>query len=287
MGQEDCSESFIAEKNDGEAGREKRKAGSDVCFRKKSENQLKEEIMRISLKVAYEGTNYHGWQVQPNGITIESVLNQTLSDLLGEKIEVIGASRTDAGVHSMGNVAVFDTDTRIPAEKISYALNQRLPDDIVVQESREAAADFHPRHCESRKTYEYRILNRRFRDPLRRRDTYFYYYDLNVDKMQEAAQYLVGEHDFKSFCSIHACVETTVRTVHELNVEKKGDIISIRICGNGFLYHMVRIVAGTLVQVGSGVIVPEQMKEILERKDRSAAGPTAPACGLTMLGIVY
>ena len=149
--------------------------------------------MRISLSVAYEGTNYHGWQIQPNGITIESVLNQALSDLLGEKIEVIGASRTDAGVHSMGNIAVFDTDTRIPAEKISYALNQRLPQDIVVQESKEVPADFHPRHCNSRKTYEYRILNRRFQNPLRRRDTYFYYYALDVEQMRKAAQVLVGD----------------------------------------------------------------------------------------------
>lgn len=243
--------------------------------------------MRISLSVAYEGTNYHGWQIQPNGITIESVLNQALSDLLGEKIEVIGASRTDAGVHSMGNIAVFDTDTRIPAEKISYALNQRLPQDIVVQESKEVPADFHPRHCNSRKTYEYRILNRRFQNPLRRRDTYFYYYDLDVEQMRKAAQVLVGEHDFKSFCSIHTCVETTVRTIYSLDVEKEGDVICIRICGSGFLYHMVRIIAGTLVQAGSGMIAPGQMKEILEKKDRSAAGPTAPACGLTMMGIEF
>ena len=131
--------------------------------------------MRVSLTVAYEGTNYHGWQVQPNNITIESVLNQALSDLLGEPVVVAGASRTDAGVHAMGNVAIFDTNTRIPAEKISYALNQRLPADIVVQESKEVAATFHPRHCNSKKMYEYRILNRKFRDPLKRYNTFFYY----------------------------------------------------------------------------------------------------------------
>lgn len=243
--------------------------------------------MRVCLTVAYEGTNYHGWQVQPNGITIESVLNQALSDLLGEPIAVTGASRTDAGVHSMGNVAVFDTDTRIPAEKISYALNQRLPLDIVVQESKEVAADFHPRRCESRKTYEYRILNRRFRDPLRRYDTYFYYYDLDVERMRQAALYLVGEHDFRSFCSVHTCAETTVRTVYTLDVDKAGDVISIRICGNGFLYNMVRIIAGTLIQVGSKTIAPERVKDILELRERAAAGPTAPACGLTMLGIAF
>lgn len=203
--------------------------------------------MRVCLTVAYDGTRYHGWQVQPNGITIESVLNQALSDLLGEKITVIGASRTDAGVHSLGNVAVFDTNARMPAEKMSYALNQRLPDDVVVQESKEVAPDFHPRRCESRKAYEYRILNRKFPDPTRRRDTYFYHYDLDVANMNRAAQHLLGEHDFKSFCSIHTSAETTVRTIYLLDVRKECDMILIRVEGSGFLYQMVRIIAGTLL----------------------------------------
>lgn len=243
--------------------------------------------MRVCLRVAYDGTNYHGWQVQPNGITIESVLNQALSDLLKEEITVIGASRTDSGVHSLGNVAVFDTDTRMPAEKISYALNQRLPEDIVVQESKEVAPDFHPRHCDSVKTYEYRILNREFRDPTRRYNTYFYHHKLDAEQMKKAAQYLVGEHDFKSFCSIHAVVETTVRRIYAIEVKREEDVITIRVTGNGFLYNMVRIIAGTLIQAGSGAIAPEKVKEILEAKDRSAAGPTAPACGLTMIGIRF
>lgn len=243
--------------------------------------------MRVQLMVAYDGTNYHGWQLQPNGITIESVLNQALSDLLGETIAVVGASRTDAGVHSLGNAAVFDTNTRIPAEKISYALNQRLPEDIVIQESKEVAADFHPRHCNSRKTYQYKILNRQFPDPTRRRDTYFYHYPLDVEKMREAAGCLVGEHDFKSFCSIHTSVETTVRTIYAIDVKKEEDVIAIRIEGSGFLYNMVRIIAGTLVEVGNGRLEPGALQQILDKKDRSAAGPTAPACGLTMIGIEF
>ncbi len=243
--------------------------------------------MRVQLRVAYDGTNYHGWQLQPNGITIESVLNQALSDLLGENIAVIGASRTDAGVHSLGNVAVFDTNTRIPAEKISYAVNQRLPEDIVVQESKEVSADFHPRHCNSRKIYEYKILNRKFPDPTRRRDTYFYHYDLDVDRMKQAAGYLVGEHDFKSFCSIHTLAETTVRTIYEVNVQKEKDVIAIRIEGSGFLYNMVRIIAGTLVEAGNGKIEPDALQQILSQRNRSAAGPTAPAHGLTMIGIEF
>lgn len=245
-------------------------------------------MKRIKLVVAYEGTNYCGWQIQPSGITIEEVLNKTLSELLGESIKVTGASRTDSGVHSLGNVAVFDTDTRIPPEKICYALNQRLPEDIVVQSSCEVAPDFHPRHCYSEKTYEYRILNRKIPIPTLRRDTYFYYRNLDVEKMKRAAAYLVGTHDFKSFCSIHTAVEDTVRTILSCEVEKSfEDIIIIRVTGTGFLYNMVRIIAGTLISVGIGEREPEEIEKILEAKDRSAAGPTAPAHGLTMIGIAY
>lgn len=244
-------------------------------------------MKRVMLVVAYDGTAYHGWQVQPNGITIEGVLNEKLSELLQEPITVTGASRTDAGVHSYGNVAVFDTESRIPAEKISYALNQRLPEDIVVQCSKEVTPDFHPRHCDSRKTYEYRILNREFPMPCRRLDTYFHYRKLDVERMQQAADYLVGEHDFKSFCATAAVVETTVRTIYNLTVEQKDDIITIHVTGSGFLYNMVRIIAGTLLQVGRGERQPEDIPAILAACDRSAAGPTAPAHGLTMIGIEY
>lgn len=243
--------------------------------------------MRVKMIVAYDGTNYNGWQVQPNGVTIEQKLNEALFDLLGEDIRIIGASRTDAGVHSLGNVCCFDTDTRMPAEKISYALNQRLPEDIVVQDSCEVPSSFHPRFAKSRKTYEYRILNRHFRLPTRRLDTYFYYYPLDVQRMQEAARFLEGEHDFKSFASVNTQAETSVRTIYECTVERQDDIIVIRVTGNGFLYNMVRIIAGTLVKVGAGELAPAQIEEILAAADRSAAGPTAPAHGLTMIGITY
>ena len=246
------------------------------------------KVKRVRLTVAYDGTNYRGWQVQPNGITIEQVLNEKLSALLGEEIVVTGASRTDSGVHSLGNIAIFDTNTRMPAEKISFALNQRLPEDIVVQDSREVPSDWHPRYQNSRKTYEYRILNRTFRMPGRRFDTYFYYHPLDVEKMQQAAAYLEGEHDFKSFCAVGAQVKTTTRTIYSCNVTRNaGDVITVRVTGNGFLYNMVRIIAGTLIKVGGGELSPEEIPLILEKKDRSAAGPTAPAHGLTMIGIEY
>ena len=244
-------------------------------------------MKRVMLEIAYDGTNYCGWQVQPNGITVQEVINQKLSELLKEPIETIGASRTDAGVHALGNVAVFDTSARMPGEKISYALNQRLPEDIRIQMSKEVEPDFHPRYRNSRKTYEYRILNCRFPIPTERFYSHFTYIPLDVDKMKEAASYLIGEHDFKSFCGTGAQVKTTVRTVKEIQIEKSGDRITIRITGEGFLYNMVRIIAGTLMDIGGGLYPPEKMKEILEAKDRKKAGPTAPARGLTLMKIQY
>lgn len=244
-------------------------------------------MKRVKLVVAYDGTNYHGWQVQDNGITIEEVLNRTISELVQEDIKVIGASRTDAGVHACGNVAVFDTESRIPGDKFSFALNQRLPDDIRIQESCEVDADFHPRYADTVKTYEYNILNRRFELPLKRLYAAFCYYPMDIERMNQAAAYLVGEHDFKSFCSAGAQVQTTVRTIYAVNVTKEDDMVHIRITGNGFLYNMVRIIAGTLMQVGTGLMEPEQVKEILEARDRSKAGPTAVAKGLTLVEIRY
>lgn len=240
-------------------------------------------IKRVKLTVAYDGTAYCGWQLQPGVPTIEGELNKQLSTLLGEEIKVIGASRTDAGVHALCNTAVFDTESRIPPEKISYALNQRLPEDIRIQKSEEAALDFHPRHCDSRKTYEYRITRGEFPDPTKRLYSYFTYHTLDVGKMRQAAGYLVGEHDFKSFCSVKAVVESTVRTVYAVDVEEQGADIVIRVSGNGFLYNMVRIIAGTLMEVGKGKLLPERIPDILNACDREAAGPTAPAHGLMLV----
>lgn len=244
-------------------------------------------MKRIRLTVAYDGTDYCGWQVQKNGITVEEVLNRALSRLTGEDITVIGASRTDAGVHARGNVAVFDTDTRIPAERIACALNTLLPEDVVAVKSEEVPAGWHPRRCVSVKTYEYRILNREVPDPIRRRDTYFVSFPLDIERMREAAEYLKGEHDFKSFCSAHTAVKDTVRTIYDLEIEKEEDLITIRVRGNGFLYNMVRIIAGTLAGVGRGYFEPGEVKKMLDDKDRTKAGVTAPPQGLTLVGIAY
>lgn len=244
-------------------------------------------MRRIKLEVAYDGTNYCGWQVQPNVITVEGVLNKALSELFRKEIVVIGASRTDSGVHALGNVAVFDIDAMIPAEKVAYALNQRLPDDIKIQKSSEVPLDFHPRHCDCKKTYRYSILNHDFLIPTKRLYSHFVYRDLDLDRMREGAQYLVGTHDFKSFCSVNTQVQDTTRTVYRIDITKHEELITIEVQGNGFLYNMIRIIAGTLLQVGQGQIPPERVKTMLEALDRTAAGPTAPAKGLMLVKIEY
>ena len=343
---------------------------------------------RILLSVAYDGTDYAGFQAQKSGVpTIEGELNRALTELTGVPVEVIGASRTDSGVHARCNLAVFDTESRIPPEKFAHAINVRLPDQICVQTSMEVPADFHPRRCSTVKTYEYRIWNAQMPDPMRRLYTYFSRYRFDIDKMREAAAYLVGEHDFKSFCSTYTSAKTTVREVLAVEVEEilpgyetalpgseialpgsetalpgseialtgteialtgsditltgseialtgsetalpgsetaltgseitltGSDIaltdsenvsdsrsdagpgsdsvssaarmpreIVIRVTGRGFLYNMVRIIAGTLMEVGRGAKTPDQIPDILNACDRRAAGPTAPACGLTLV----
>ena len=247
-------------------------------------------MRRIKLTVAYDGTNYCGWQVQPNGITIEEVLNKAICTLTGEEIAVIGASRTDSGVHAMGNIAVFDTGSRIPAERFSYALNQRLPEDIVVTKSEEVSLDWHPRYQNSLKTYEYHILNTKTPVPTKRLYNCFVSFDLDVNRMRQGAQYLLGEHDFAAFCCIRTNAKTTVRTVPDLQIQQnplKPEEITIRITGNGFLYNMVRIIAGVLIRVGRGFYEPEKVLELLEGRERKKEAVTAPPQGLCLMEIVY
>ena len=244
-------------------------------------------MKRVMLTVAYDGTAYAGWQVQPNGVTIEEVLNKHLSALLQENIVVIGASRTDSGVHALGNVAVFDTNARMPAEKVSFAMNQRLPEDVKIVDSREVPLDFHPRRQHCRKTYEYKILNTIHPVPNYRLYTHFNYWNIDVELMRRGAACLIGTHDFASFCGSGAQVKTTIRTVTSMDVWRDGDMVTIRISGTGFLYNMVRIISGTLIEIGNGQYPPERMDKILKACDRGAAGPTAPAQGLTLMGIEF
>ena len=249
------------------------------------------------LTIAYDGTRYSGWQIQPEDETIQGVLERELSRILGEDIKVIGASRTDAGVHAEGAVAVFDTGAKIPGEKFSYALNQSLPEDIVIRSSKEVESDFHPRKVDCRKTYRYSIRHDNFPMPLDARYTHWVHYPLDVDAMKAAAPFFMGEHDFSGFCSAAADVESTVRTIYECRVVPENDRpvrkedgreyfgrIDIYVTGNGFLYNMVRIIAGTLIDVGTGKIAACDIPDIIASCDRSRAGNTAPAKGLTLMG---
>lgn len=275
-------------------------------------------MRRIRIVVAYDGTNYCGWQIQPNGITIEEILNRQISKLTGEDIRIIGASRTDSGVHALGNVAVFDTESRIPGDRFAYALNQKMPEDIVIVRSDEVSLDWHPRYQnEISKTYEYHIYNAKVRNPLKSRYSTFVSFDLDVEKMQEGAKYILGEHDFASFCNVRTNAKDTVRTVHEISIteipmnmpqvmnvgsedgvstkhlirenlnSESGKEIVIRVTGNGFLYNMVRIIAGTLIRVGRGFYEPEKIKEILDAKEHTSEGITAPPNGLVLVSIDY
>lgn len=244
-------------------------------------------MKRIRLFVAYDGTAYHGWQIQPNAVTIESELNRAISDLVGCETMVIGASRTDAGVHSKGNVAVFDSDTKIPAEKIAGAINARLPEDIRIVKSDEVDLDWHPRHQDCRKTYEYRITMGKVQLPTQRLYSHFTYHDIDIEAMKAACGAFIGEHDFASLCAAGSQAETTVRTIYALEVENSLNEVVIRVTGNGFLYNMVRIIAGTLFDVGMGRKKPEDIKAILESRDRRKAGPTLPAKGLMLIGYEY
>ena len=237
--------------------------------------------------MAYDGTEFSGWQTQPERRTVEGVLNAALCRLTGEKISVIGASRTDAGVHARGNVAVFDTMSPVPPERFCYALNPLLPEDVVALASSEVPSDWHPRHQRCHKSYEYRILNAEMPDPIRRRSCYFVSFPLDIKAMQKAAAYLKGTHDFASFCCVRTNVKDTVRTIYRLELLRQGDEIRLIVEGNGFLYNMVRIIAGTLVQVGRGYFGPEQVKAMLEARNRIEAGATAPSQGLRLLRIDY
>lgn len=254
------------------------------------EKERGESMRRVKLTIAYDGTNYCGWQIQKNGITVEEIINKVITKVTGEPTLVIGASRTDSGVHALGNVAVFDTNSPIPPDRMYHALNQKLPKDIIILQSEEVDLDFHPRFCDTQKTYEYHIMNTKTPMPTDRLTNYFVYFDLDIEKMREAANMLVGTHDFVSFCNVKSEVESTVRTVYQLDViqdSNRPEHIIIRIRGNGFLYNMVRIIAGTLVRVGRGFYEPKQVQEILEAKCRTEAGVTAPPQGLFLVNIEY
>lgn len=243
--------------------------------------------MRILIRISYDGSHYFGWQRQNNFVTVQQKVEEALSLLLKQNITIRGSSRTDTGVHAMAQGAVFDADTTIPMDKLPYAVNSFLPNDIVVWEAREVDETFHPQYSVTDKTYEYKIQNSVFRDPKLYNYTDFVRYDLNTELMNEACKYFIGEHNFKAFCAAGGQSKTTIRTIYELSVKREGDIINIKVKGNGFLYNMVRIIVGTLVEVGRGKIKPMEIQNIILSENRARAGKTMAPNGLTLMEVNY
>ena len=246
-------------------------------------------MRNIKLTIEYDGTNYQGWQKQKSidAKTIQGTLEKAISLLTNEEIKVQGSSRTDAGVHAKGFVANFKTTTNIPEFKYREAINFRLPKDIAIIKSEEVEEDFNARYNAKGKTYSYTILNREIYPSIGRQYIYHVKRSLNVEAMKEACKHFIGTKDFISFMSSGSSVKTTIRTIEDLHIEKNNDIIKIYVTGDGFLYNMVRIIVGTLIMVGRDSIKPEDVKDIIESKDRRKAGICVPAQGLTLEKVFY
>lgn len=256
-------------------------------------------MRRILIKIAYDGTNYNGWQNGTKSGGIEDVLNEKISELTKEKIHIFGVSRTDSGVHANCNYATFDTESNIEPTKYYFALNNLLPEDISILESKEVPLSFDVKHISCKKTYIYRIHNAKVRNPLKEHNAYYCFYDTNIEKMKEASKYLIGVHDFISFINPESQTielakangfpldKITTREIYDIKIEKNDDIITMTFVGSGFMYHMVRILAGTILKAGMNMIKPEDIKEIMDKKNRRYAGHTLPAKGLTLENIEF
>lgn len=243
--------------------------------------------MNIKLKLQYDGTAYHGWQIQKNDITVQETVKKAIEKITGENVVLTGCGRTDTGVHAENYVCNFHTNSTVPVDRFPYALNTCLPDDIVCFGAEEVSEDFHANSSAVKKRYIYKILNREFPDAVLCRYAWHYKYPLDIEKMRTAAKAFIGEHDFIGFASSGFSVKTTVREIYSLDVSREGDIVTIDVTGNGFLYNMVRIIAGTLVFAGGGKINPSDMADIIASKDRNRAGITAPPQGLCLKEVYY
>jgi tRNA pseudouridine38-40 synthase len=245
-------------------------------------------MRNIKLTIEYDGTNYHGWQIQKNANTVQETIEKAISKLLVNDVNIVGCSRTDVGVHAYGQIAHFLTNSNIPGDKFSYAINNLLPEDIVIKQSEEVSKDFHSRYSAKGKKYRYLICNEAHASAIMRDRAYHVRPQLNFDEMQRASQYFRGRHDFAAFQATGGQVRSSIREIYSIEVLKKEDtLIAIEVSGNGFLYNMVRIIAGTLIYVGMGKISSLEIPRIIESLDRTKAGKTAPSEGLYLMEIYY
>lgn len=245
-------------------------------------------MRNFKIVVEYDGAAYRGWQRQQNGVTIQQILEEALGQITSGKVTLIGSGRTDAGVHAINQVANFKSPTKLPAEKIFRGVNSVLPPDVVVKQLEEVSLDFHAQRDVKSKVYVYRICNRSLRPALGREYFWFVRYPLDLDKMREAASYLTGTHDFSCFCATGTDVKDRVRTISNIIIETSPDgLIEITVEAKGFLKYMVRNIVGTLTEAARGKRRPDEMKRIIDSRDRSVAGMTAPACGLFLKEVKY
>ncbi len=244
-------------------------------------------MRNIKITIEYDGKDFNGWQKQPNKLNIQGEIERAIEEITGEKVDLIASGRTDAGVHALAQVANFKIEKDIPIEKIPYALNSKLKKSIRVKSAEEVDEKFHSRYTCKRKTYRYVINNSLQGTAIYRNLQYHFPEKLDEEKMNKGIKYLIGEHDFKSFKASGTSSKSSVRTIYDAKVTREGEIVTIELTGNGFLYNMVRIISGTLVDVGIGKIKPEEVKEILEAKDRLKAGKTLPPTGLYLVDVKY
>ncbi len=244
--------------------------------------------MKYLLTISYDGRNYCGYQRQKNGVSVQEKLTDAATALFGEGTKITGCSRTDSGVHAVAFKATLESENAaIKPEKLPAALNAHLPPDISVRDASEADADFHPRYSVKEKEYRYIICNASTRDPFTEGRAYFFPKKLDAEIMNEAAQFLVGRHDFRCFMASGSKIEDTVREIYSCAVTREGDTVTVSVRGNGFLYNMVRIIVGTLISVSDGKIAKTDITKIIESKDRKNAGSTAPAEGLYLYDVKY
>ncbi len=244
-------------------------------------------MRNIALKLMYVGTAYHGWQVQKNAVTVAETLEKALATVVCHPVKCVGAGRTDAGVHAETYIANFHTTSAIPCQRLPLAVNTRLPDDIVVVKATEVPDRFNAIGSCHKKEYTYRIYNSRLGNAFYVNRAWFYPKQLDVDVMQRAATQFVGTHDFAAVRSVGTETKTTVRTVYYFDVSRAGDLIECRVCANGFLYNMVRAMVGTIIYAAEGKLTPEEIVPILQSRNRTLAGPTAPPGGLYMTNLWY